>query len=136
MFLNNVKLNQDLSGWNISSGLDFLEMFYNAQKFNQNLCAWGSQMKASANIDDMFKSSSCPEPGSPSVASICRNCTAPTEHPTIAPTEHPTIVPTRPAVAMFSDPVDLKTQVLEYLRDQENWLNLTCNGVKCGVYYG
>ena len=67
MFYNAKRFNQDLSGWNISSVMDTQSMFQGASSYNQNLCAWGTQIYEpndnttirNISVSIMFGSSGC-----------------------------------------------------------------------------
>ena len=39
-FQNAYAINQDISGWDVSSATRMESMFYNARAFNQNISTW------------------------------------------------------------------------------------------------
>jgi hypothetical protein len=102
-------------------------MFSKASTFNQDLCPWQSKIQTSATTYFMFERSSCPEPGIPSLSSVCRSCKK--YLPTKAPTEKP--------VAPFTTRMELQVQVKGYLSiGQVAWANSECDEKRCGDYYG
>ena len=50
MFYNCNRFNQDLNSWNVSSLKYMNEMFYKCKKFNQNLNSWDVP-----NVENMWK---------------------------------------------------------------------------------
>ena len=81
MFENAITFDRDLSPFELSSAQELDRMFYNATGFNQNLCAWMSQIPEDASVVDMFVGTNCPDEGDPDlklmpVNPLCHNdCT-------------------------------------------------------------
>lgn len=58
MFNGASAFNQDISNWNVKSGLIFTEMFTGALAFNQDLSKWCNKFNINADISRLFASSS------------------------------------------------------------------------------
>ncbi|EJK45303.1 hypothetical protein THAOC_36086, partial [Thalassiosira oceanica] len=65
MFYDADEFNQDISQWDVSRGTSFYKIFYGADEFNQNLCAWGEHYSSDKNYDRMFGNSDCPDTSDP-----------------------------------------------------------------------
>lgn len=63
-------LNSDISDWDISKCTNFQDMFARGSGMSQSLCAWGSKIKPTDNVLNMFgikdrTQSNCPDPWDP-----------------------------------------------------------------------
>ena len=71
MFARASHFNSNISNWNVGRVADMRFMFYGdeAQRFNQNLCPWGSKLSSAFNYgssaEKMFFNSGCPNRNSP-----------------------------------------------------------------------
>ena len=68
MFRYNSAFNQDISAWDVSSGLNFKKMFLDATSFNQDLTEWYFKIDDldNAMFWEMFENTSCPSTDGPS----------------------------------------------------------------------
>jgi len=78
-----------IPNWDVSSMIDATEMFLNATRFEQNLCAWGNLNSPMLITTDMFQGTACPITSSPNLSNdpsgpwceFCGESRAPTPNP-------------------------------------------------------
>jgi len=49
-------------------------MFYDATAFNQNLCAWTTDILSGTGTTDMFTDSGCIDKSNPTSTNVCQSC--------------------------------------------------------------
>eukprot|EP00978_Attheya_sp_CCMP212_P030536 scaffold112615_cov35-Attheya_sp.AAC.1 len=59
MFRNATTFNQNIGGWDVSSGVNFRSMFNGAEEFNQNMSSWDLSSNSNA-VDLMFRDTAMP----------------------------------------------------------------------------
>lgn len=52
LFNESVMFNQDISGWNVSNGVNFARMFYSSPSFNQDISSW--DVSNATDLREMF----------------------------------------------------------------------------------
>jgi len=72
MFKGAIVFDQDLSAWQLVAVSTIREIFNAASTFNRDLCPWRLQVPGSADVQDAFKDTICPEPTEPDMAASPR----------------------------------------------------------------